>query len=337
MNILITGGAGFVGSQVGHYLEERGHTIYLFDNMSYGHVDNLSIDGHPIGEFIRGDVREGCEDLLREKEIEAVLHFAGVAPLPDCQSDPYNAIDNNVAGTARVLESCRLAGVKKIIFASTSAMYEKCKDTPFREYQIENPPDLIYAVTKLQCELLCQSYVKNYNMDIVSLRFFNVYGPHQDFKRKQPPLMGYIIKSLLNKEVPTFFSDGNQKRDYIYITDLANMVERVLGKDDLAGDIFNVCSAEVKSVKEIYALYQQEFGSHIDPVFSEPEHFWDKYESLFVEPYSLSKNRIVEEVNKFSVGSYQRARRKLGWEPRVSYEEGIKRCVAFALSSQETL
>jgi len=81
MNILITGGAGFVGSQVGHYLEGRGHTVYLFDNMSYGHVDNLSVNGQSIGEFIKGDVREYCDHLLREKEIEAVLHFAGVAPL----------------------------------------------------------------------------------------------------------------------------------------------------------------------------------------------------------------------------------------------------------------
>ena len=337
MNILITGVAGFVGSQVGHYLEGRGHTVYLFDNMSYGHVDNLSVNGQSIGEFIKGDVREYCDHLLREKEIEAVLHFAGVAPLPDCQSDPYNAIDNNVAGTACVLESCRLGGVKKIVFASTSAMYEKCKKTPFFEDQVEKTPDLIYPLTKLQCELLCQSFVENYNMDIVSLRFFNVYGPHQDFKRKHPPLMGYIIKSLLNKEGPTFFSDGNQKRDYIYVTDLANMVERVLCKDGLSGEVFNVCSGEVKSVREIYDLYQKEFNLRIDPTFSKSEHFWDQYESLFIEPYPLNRNRIVEEVNKFSVGSYDKAQRVLGWEPEVGYEEGISCCTAFALSAQETL
>ena len=333
MNILITGGAGFVGSQVGHYLKKKGHSIYLFDNMSYGHKDNLIVDGEIIGGFIHGDVRKYCDSILREKNIEAVLHFAGVATLPECQEDPYNAIDNNVAGTACILESCRLAGVKKVVFASTSAVYENCKKLPFVENQEALNPDLIYSLTKLQSELLCDSFVKNYDMDIVKLRFFNVYGPHQDFKRKHPPLMGYIIKSLLNKSTPTFYSDGNQKRDYVYVTDLADMVECVLNKDGLASEVFNVCSGEVKSVREIYDIYQEVFGVHIDPVFSNSDQYWDKYSSLYKQPYSLRRDRVVEEVNKFSKGSYEKAIQVLGWKPKVGYEEGINSCVSYALSS----
>jgi UDP-glucose 4-epimerase len=334
MNILITGGAGFVGSQVGYYLKKKGHSIYLLDNMSYGHEDNLTIDGEPIGEFIHGDIRKYCDSTLKEKNIEVVLHFAGVAPLPECQEDPYNAIDNNVAGTACVLESCRLAGVKKVVFASTSAVYENCKKLPFVEHQDLFNPDLIYSLTKLQSELLCDSFVKNYDMDIVKLRFFNVYGPHQDFERKQPPLMGYIIKCLLNKTRPTFFSDGKQKRDYVYITDLANMVECVLNKDGLAGEVFNVCSGEVKSVREIYDTYQEAFGIHIDPVFSNSDKFWNKYSSLFKQPYSLNRERVIEEVNKFSEGSFEKAENMLGWKPKVGYKQGINNCVSYALSSR---
>tara|TARA_R110000765_G_scaffold24535_2_gene61335 strand:- start:1153 stop:2154 length:1002 start_codon:yes stop_codon:yes gene_type:complete len=332
VNILITGGAGFVGSQVGHYLKKKGHTVYLFDNMSYGHEDNLIVDGEVIGEFIKGDIRECCYSILKEKNIEVVLHFAGVAPLPDCQENPYAAIDNNVAGTACILESCRLAGVRKVVFASTSALYENCKNTPFVENQEVLNPDLIYSLTKLQSELLCDSFVKNYSMDIVKLRFFNVYGPHQDFKRKQPPLMGYIIKSLLAEETPTFYSDGNQKRDYVYITDLADMVDRVLNKDGLSGEVFNICSGEVKSVREIYDIYQKVFGVYIDPVFSNSNQYWDKYSSLYEQPYPLKKERVVKEVNKFSKGSYEKAFNILGWEPRVEYEEGIKNCISYALS-----
>ena len=332
MNILITGGAGFVGSQVGHYLKKKGHTVYLFDNMSYGHEDNLIVDGEVIGEFIKGDIRECCYSILKENNIEVVLHFAGVAPLPDCQENPYNAIDNNVAGTACILESCRLAGVRKVVFASTSALYENCKNTPFIENQEVLNPDLIYSLTKLQSELLCDSFVKNYSMDIVKLRFFNVYGPHQDFKRKQPPLMGYIIKSLLAEETPTFYSDGNQKRDYVYITDLADMVDRVLNKEGLSGEVFNICSGQVKSVREIYNIYQKVFGVYIDPVFSNSNKYWDKYSSLYEQPYPLKRERVIKEVNKFSRGSYEKAFNILGWKPRVGYEEGIKNCISYALS-----
>ena len=254
MNILITGGAGFVGSQLGHYLQERDHTIYLYDNMSYGHKDNLTINKKPIGVLIEGDVRESLTDILKEKKIEAVIHLAGIAPLPDCQMDPYNAYDNNVGGTLNVLECCRLVGIKKIVFASTSAIYENCKITPFIEERIEKVPNLVYSSSKLHCEMLCDSFVDNYGMDIVCLRLFNVYGPHQDFKRKHPPLMGYIIKSLLTNTPPTFYSDGEQKRDYIHVTDLARCFELVLLKNGISGEKFNVCSGDTKSVKEIYAI-----------------------------------------------------------------------------------
>ena len=124
MRILITGGAGFIGSQLGFRLFNEGHDVLLLDNMSYGHEDNLTIDGKTFGTFIKSDVRDKGDMMKYTKGVDCVFHFAGIAPLPDCQIDPYNAVDVNVSGTANVLEASRINGVKRVVFASTSAIYE---------------------------------------------------------------------------------------------------------------------------------------------------------------------------------------------------------------------
>jgi nucleoside-diphosphate-sugar epimerase len=304
--------------------------------MSYGHEDNLVVDGEDVGHlFIEADVRdenmyEWCEG------IDVVIHLAAVAPLPDCQMNPMYAYDNNVIGTLNTIEACRKNGVKKIVFASTSAIYENCKVVPFRECDDGIGPDLIYSMSKKACEDICKSYVKNYGMDITMMRFFNVYGPHQDFRRKHPPLMGYIVKCLLADD-PTFYSDGNQSRDYIYIDDLARLMHMIVdGKDiegrsvNVAGSTINACTGKAYSVREIYDMYQQEFAKQIEPSFDDSTKFWDKYPSLFEDKYSLDKARLIKEVNKHSLGSYGTALDVLGWEPTVPMQEGITKCVRYA-------
>lgn len=329
MNILITGGAGFVGSQTGYYLNEKGHTVFLLDNMSFGHDDNLNINGETFGTFILGDVRDDISDILIENNIDAVIHLAGIAPLPDCQVNPIEAIDNNLNGTVNVLECCRKTGVGKILFSSTSAIYENCQEYPFREDFLDKEPDLMYSMTKYMAESVCKSYVENYDMDINILRFFNVYGPHQDFKRKKPPLMGYIVKCMIDKTSPTFYSSGNQKRDYVYIEDVVSMMEILLNRNDISGEIFNVCSGETYSVREIYDLYKKIFNENLIEKYRDPSKFWDEYENLFVGKYPLSKDRIEREVNKYSFGSYQKAKSFLGWHPKTNLSDGVQNCVSY--------
>lgn len=335
MKFLITGGAGFVGSQIGWYFKNLGHEVTLLDNMSYGHEDNLVIDGQDVGHhFILADVRDHniiqfCED------IDIVIHLAAVAPLPDCQINPMSAYDNNVVGTLNLFEACRKSGVKKIVFASTSAIYENCHTVPFNEQNELIKPDLIYSMSKKACEDICMSYIKNYGMNISIMRFFNVYGPHQDFRRKQPPLMGYIIKCLLNNENPTFYSDGYQSRDYIYIDDLARLMHKIIVSSETSGEVFNVCTGKAYSVREIYDIYQEKFGNYIEPSFDESTKFWDKYPALFEGKYSLSKERLIKEVNKHSLGSYQKAQLALDWAPQVSMTEGIAECAKYAKAIKE--
>jgi nucleoside-diphosphate-sugar epimerase len=335
MNILITGGAGFIGSQLGNKFRRSGHNVTILDNMSYGKEDNLKVDGEWVYDtFILDDIRSErmaihCENM------DIVIHLAGIAPLPDCQLNPLAAYDNNLLGTLNVLEACRKTSVKKIIFSSTSAVYENCSNYPLKEKKLDTPPDLIYSMSKRNCELACLSYASNYNMDIVTLRFFNVYGPHQDFKRKQPPLMGYITKCLLEDQEPTFFSDGHQKRDYVYVDDVIEMIDLIISRSDISGQIFNVCTNKAHSVREIYEIYQNAFNKSLSPKFNNSTKFWDKYPQLFEGQHPLSKNRLIKEVDKYSLGSYDKAKSILGWTPKTTLEVGINKCVEYAKQTKE--
>lgn len=207
--IVITGGAGFIGSQLGYALDKEGHKVILLDNMSYGQLDNIIINGKSFGEFVGMDIRSPKLKQVM-KDVDIVFHFAGIAPLPDCQEDPFEAISVNVAGTANVLNAARINGVKKVIFSSTSAIYENNTKFPSQE-EDETSPYLIYSTSKKQAEMLCYSFFKSYGLNVSILRFFNVYGAHQDMKRKHPPLVGYIIRELLYNRVPILHSDGSQK------------------------------------------------------------------------------------------------------------------------------
>ncbi len=327
--ILITGGAGFMGSQVGYYLSKRNHEIFLFDNLSYGHRDNLKIDDKEFGEFLYEDIRT---DAIYEysKGMDYILHFAGIAPLPDCQSNPQEAISVNVGGTANVLNAACHTGVKRVIFASTSAIYENNTVFPSKESD-ETSPDLIYPISKKQAELLCNAYIKTHKLPVTILRFFNVYGPHQDFKRKHPALTGYIIKQLLKKEQVILHSDGNQKRDYVYIDDVAKMIEICLTHKDAIYNTFNVASGLSYSVNDIYKYMAQSFKSKMQPIYRPAEQLWDKYPSLKMGKYILNQKRLEKEVNKFSLGDINKAQNLLNWEITTSLQLGLDKTVRYAL------
>ena len=326
--VLITGGAGFIGSQLGYHLHNQGYEVMLLDNMSYGNKDNLEIDGETFGTFIEDDVRNKTI-FDYTKDVDYIYHFAGIAPLPDCQENPKDAIDINVAGTANVLEAARLNGVKRVIFASTSALYENHKTYPAKESD-DVSPDLIYATTKKQCELLCESFGSVYNLPIVMLRFFNVYGPHQDFRRKHPPLTGYLIKTFLQNEIPTLFSDGEQRRDYVYIDDLINICEIVMTHDKAVGEKFNVSSGNTYSVNEIYNSVAKCFNVTSKPKYNVPSNFWNAYPHLFEGEYTLNKDRLEKEVLKYCLGDTTKSKDVLGWEAKTNLGDGMKRCVEHA-------
>ena len=329
--VLITGAAGFIGSQLAYRLWKQGSELILIDNFSYGSKDNLVFSDHDFNnEIIKMDIRdkEGIEDIFKNNDVEYVYHIAGIAPLPDCQINPQEAIDVNVTGTVNILENARKFGVKKIIFASTNAMYENVTQFPTKEEGFELPT-LIYPNTKYVAERFCESYCKTYDMNVTCVRFANVYGPHIDCLRKQPPFVGYMIRELFYDRVPVFHSDGKQRRDYIYVDDLIDLA--ILVQNHKGFDCVNVCSNTNYSVNELYDIACKIMNKNIKAEYMTSDKYWNKYPELYSGEYPI-KNEILEhEVNKYSLCDNTYAKEEYGWVPKVSIEEGLRNSINYEI------
>ena len=329
--ILITGAAGFIGSQLAYKLYKEGHDLILVDNMSYGHEDNLTFEDDDIdlnNILVECDIRDKAkmQELFKSAQFDYVYNIAGIAPLPDCQSNPCEAIDVNINGFVNVLELSRIYGVKTVIQASTNAMYENETIFPVNEH-FTQMPSLIYPNTKYCAERFAQSYCDTYNMNVCCVRFANVYGPHVDCLRKQPPFVGYIIRELYYNRTPVFHSDGNQSRDYIYVDDLTDLLLKVQSCKGF--DVVNCTSAKSYSVREIYDITQKIMHKNIPAEYTSTSNYWKKYPQLYGGAYPISEERLEHEVNKYSLCSNTYALGKYDWSPKTDMETGMKYMVDY--------
>lgn len=327
MKILVTGAAGFIGGQLWHKLWQRGDTVVGIDNFSYGSMDNLKFPDHDFGpEVLRLDIRdrEAIPALFEREKFDVVYNIAGIAPLPDCQSDPVAAVEVNTLGLVHLLECARRTGVGHLVQASTNAMYENETAFPTVEDKF-NAPTLIYPNTKYCGEHFCRSFADTYGMNITCLRFANVYGPHIDCLRKQPPLVGYMIRELYYGRTPEFHSDGNQRRDYIYVDDLIELALRVTGRTGF--DAVNVSSNQNYSVRELYAIACRLMGKEIPAQYCPSTHFWAKYPELYEGAYAIKPEILEHEVNKYTLCANDHARELYGWVPQVDIETGLARVI----------
>jgi UDP-glucose 4-epimerase len=325
--VLITGGAGFIGSQLGYFLHRQGYDVILLDNMLFGYEDNLIVDGVKFGRVVVGDVLD--ERVFEHLTgVDTVFHFAALSALPVCQSNPRAAMDVNVAGVANILEGVRLKGVRRFIFASTSAVYEENKE-PILTEDLAVSPHLLYSLSKQQAELLVRAFADTYDQDVVILRFFNVFGPHQDFRRKSPPFTSYLVRELLNDRVPIFHSDGMQKRDYVFVTDLMDLAVRAMDSPKARGETFNVASGVSYSVNEMFEIVAKTLRSSIKPVYHDAASFWNAYPELFHGEKPMRREILVREVNKAVFGSNEKAKNLLGWEPKVTMEKGLLEMIKY--------
>ena len=334
MNILITGAAGFIGSQLAYKFLKEGHHIILIDNMSYGHEDNLIFDDEEAGDLNlylhKVDIRDRnyLSAIFETEKIDYVYNIAGIAPLPDCQSDPCEAIDVNVNGFVNILELSRIYGVKCVIQASTNAMYENETGFPTRE-QFDNLPTLIYPNTKYCAERFAQSYCDTYGMNVCCVRFANVYGPHVDCLRKQPPFVGYLIRELYYDRVPTFHSNGKQARDYIYVDDLTDLLEKV--QNCKGFDVVNCSSNKSYSVREIYDIAQDIMHKNIQAKYVDSSNYWKKYPQLYEGVYSIKPEILDHEVNKYSLCDNTHALARYNWQPKVDIGEGMSNMIKYTV------
>lgn len=327
MRILITGGAGFIGSQLGLYLDEKKYHIIPLDSLRFGYLYNFADNKNLLSNFIEMDIRDPELEKVM-KGVDIVFHIAAIISLPGCNEDPQEAYYTNVAGTANVLEMARRAGVKKIIFASTSALYENETEVPFSE-SINPQPTLIYAQTKKAAEEICKSYMKMYSMDITILRFFNVYGPHMDYR---PPsyLISYIVGCLLRKEAPILHSNGKQARDFIYVSDAVRICEIVMANPKAKNEIFNVGSGETTSIEEIFKIIAKNLGEkQIKPIFRDPKLIWEKFPKLFDGKYPMNPSLLEKEVNKYTVSATKKTKEMLNWKAAVDIKDGLNKTIAY--------
>ena len=329
MKILITGAAGFIGSQLAHRLWKEGAELTIVDNFSYGSNDNLTFEDHSfVDEVLKIDIRDrkAMESLFLDNRFDYVYNIAGIAPLPDCQINPCDAIDINLTAFVNILEMSRQYGVKKVIQASTNAIYEN--ETEFPTYEDNfKVPTLIYPNTKYCAERFAESYCRTYGMNVTCIRFANVYGPHIDCLRKQPPFVGYMIRELYYGRTPVFHSDGNQRRDYVYVEDLIDLAIKVQKHEGF--DCVNCSSNKNYSVNEMYSLAQEIMHTRIPPTYASNTHYWEKYPELYKGQYSIREEILEHEINKFSLCDNSLAKSRYGWEPKVDIQEGLRKVIEY--------
>ena len=259
MRILITGIAGFIGSNLAIRLLQEGHDVIGIDNLAYGLRDNVP----PGVVFHQQDIRN--KDIYPLfGGIDVVFHFAAKNCISDCQCDPVETADINVCGTVNVFEAAKRAVVKKIVYAESSALYEGCCQYPTAE--CNESPESFYAVSKMATKYFADSYHRHFGTIFTALRYFCVYGPVQDYRRTIPPVMSAFIIKLLKREPPVIYGTGEKRRDFVYVDDINDFHIRCLTDERTNHRVFNLGSGINYSVNEIYSMIADLLGIHIPPV-----------------------------------------------------------------------
>jgi UDP-glucose 4-epimerase len=297
--VVITGGAGFIGSNLATHLLDRDYSVAAVDNLSAGTIENLD----SRVEFHRADIRDAdFEDLL--EGADAVFHLAAKSSLTDCLAKPLEAASVNVAGTLNVLEAARRKRVAKFIYADTSAEYEGIARFPSPENEVK--PIGVYAASKHGGATFCESYRQLYRMNVAIMRYFNVYGPAQDWRRVVPPVMSAFMITMLRGERPVIYGTGEKRRDFIYIDDLNDLHLAVLENPASENQIFNGGTGTNFSINQIFALVEKLLRTGLKPIY---------------------KPDLPGEAG-VTLADISNAR-ALGWRPRIDIEEGLRRTAAY--------
>lgn len=297
--VVVTGVAGFVGSNLAKKLLEKGYAVVGIDDLSAGTSENVD----PRVDFHQEDIRSQEIYSLFEGA-DGVFHLAAKTSLVDCLAKPLEAADMNVSGTLNVLEAARKANVRKFIYADTSAEYEGIHVFPTTEERIQ--PIGVYAASKHGGATFCESYRRLYNMNVSMVRYFNVYGPAQDWRRVIPPVMSSFIIRMLQGESPLIYGTGEKRRDFIYVDDVNDLHVVILHDDRADGRVFNVGSGVNHSVNEIYQLVESLLKTGLKPVY---------------KPDLPGEAEItLADIT---------AAKSLGWKPRIDIEEGLKRTINY--------
>lgn len=299
MKILVTGGAGFIGSHLMRKLQNVGYEAVALDNLSTGLRENLL----PDMKLVVMDTHDkAVEDLFQKEHFDAVVHLAAQTLVSDSMIDPENDMYQNVAGTVRILECCRKYGVKRVIFSSSAAIYGDVdeKALPISE-TLPQTPLSFYGLTKKTAEKYLELYHLAYGLDYVVLRFANVYGERQG-DGGEGGVISIFTKRLAQGKGITIFGDGKQTRDFVYAGDIADGIITAL-TTDAKNTAYNLSTTEETSLDELVQILSRIGGKEITPTYDKPRE-GDIYRS------SLNNAKAICNLD---------------WKPKVSLEEGLRR------------
>ena len=302
---LVTGGAGFIGCNLARFLLDRDRDVVVLDNFSTGKRENLTEIADRI-ELIEGDIRDAATVDRALSGCEVIFHEAALGSVPRSMEDPVTSHDVNVNGTVTVLESARAAGVQRVIFAASSSAYGDQRESPKHEGMVPSPISP-YAANKVACEAYMRAYAAGFGMETLSLRYFNVFGPHQDPQGAYAAVIPAFVSRLLKGERPVVYGDGEQSRDFCYIENVceANWLAANAPAEVCDGRVMNVACNRRTSLNQILRQLQELLGSEVDAV------------------YEAERPGDV----KHSLAAVDLARESIGYEPKVFFEEGLNKAI----------
>ena len=303
MNYLITGGAGFIGSNIAKRLVRDGESVRVIDNFSTGKRNNIDEIKDKI-DLIEGDIRDTESVLKAVKDVDFIIHQAALPSVPRSIKDPITANDVNVTGTLNLLNAAKNSKIKRFVYASSSSVYGDTPILPKREDMPPNPQSP-YAVTKLTGEYYCSVFYKVYGLPTVSLRYFNVFGPFQDPESQYAAVIPKFINAVLHHNSPVVYGDGEQSRDFTFIDNVVDANILSCRNDKSSGKVLNIACGNRYTLNRLLTEVSYLTGNKANP--------------QFIEPRSGDIRHSQADISS--------ARELIGYRPKIDFREGLKRTV----------
>src|SRR5262245_24898040 len=300
---VVTGGGGFIGSNIVEELIRRHETVRVIDNFSTGKRENVEAFKNDA-EIIEADIADAKHLPGLFKGADYVIHQAAIPSVPKSIVDPVSSHEANVNGTLKILVAAREAGVKRLVYASSSSLYGDNPTLPKHEEMMPSPLSP-YGAQKLFGEIYCQVFTRSYGLETVSLRYFNVFGPRQDASSQYSGVLAKFIPAILQNHRPVIYGDGLQSRDFTYVQNVVEANLQACIAPDVAGEAFNVACGNRITVNEMLVEVNRIMGKDIAPIYEPPR---------------------AGDI-KHSHADIRKAEKKLNYRPTATFSDGLRRTI----------
>ncbi len=300
MKVLVTGGAGFIGSHIATALVKRGDNVRVLDNFSAGNLENLAHLSDQL-EIIEGDIVDPKSVAAAVDGVELIFHQAALASVPRSVAAPLDTNAACVTGTVNLLDAARTSGVRRLVYAGSSSAYGNSPNSAKSEHDLPAPLSP-YAAAKLAAEYYCQAFTETYGFETVTIRYFNVFGPRQDPTSEYSAVIPIFVSLMLQGKRPTIYGDGKQSRDFTYVDDIVRGNLLAAESPGAMGKCINVATGKQFTLLDLVAAINRVLGTSIEPVFAEPR-----------------PGDVRESLADISL-----ARKLLDFEPQVSFDQGLE-------------